>query len=176
MNTQLVPDQCPDVDVLVVGAGPSGLTVSAALARAGIRTLTVERRAGTSIFPKATGVRLRTMEILRSWGIDGLLPERDTELGLVMSVSPTLAGPQLEEVPLGVPDDDGTADVTPSQFLFVAQDRLEPVLLEHVLEHGGDVRFRTELASLTVDDAGATALLRSLDDGTTYSVSARYVV
>jgi 2-polyprenyl-6-methoxyphenol hydroxylase-like FAD-dependent oxidoreductase len=176
MNTQLVPDQCPDVDVLVVGAGPSGLTVSAALARAGIRTLTVERRAGTSIFPKATGVRLRTMEILRSWGIDGLLPERDTELGLVMSVSPTLAGPQLEEVPLGVPDDDGTADVTPSQFLFVAQDRLEPVLLEHVLEHGGDVRFRTELASLTVDDAGATALLRSLDDGTTYSVRARYVV
>src|SRR5215217_2996578 len=92
-----------DVDVLVVGAGPSGLTVSAALARAGIRTLTVDRRSGTSIFPKATGVRLRTMEILRSWGLEGLLPEPDTRMRLVMSVSATLASPLLQEVSLGVP-------------------------------------------------------------------------
>src|SRR5689334_3210168 len=97
------PDNVLDVDVLVVGAGPSGLTVSAALARAGIRTLTVERHAGTSIFPKATGVRLRTMEILRSWGLDGRLPAHDPRMRLVMWVPPSLAAPPIEEVSLGIP-------------------------------------------------------------------------
>jgi 2-polyprenyl-6-methoxyphenol hydroxylase-like FAD-dependent oxidoreductase len=180
MNTQshtqpsTPPDQ--DVDVLVVGAGPSGLTLSAALARAGVNALTVERHTGTSIFPKATGVRIRTMEILRSWGLDARLPERDADLRLVMNVSPTLAGPVLEEVFLGVPDDDGTFEVTPSRFSFVAQDRLEPVLLDHVREHGGDVRFRTELTSLTIGEDGATARLRSLASGAAYTVRARYVV
>ena len=57
------------VDVLVVGAGPAGLTTAAGLARAGIRVLVVEKHSGTSIFPKAAGVRPRTMEILRSWGL-----------------------------------------------------------------------------------------------------------
>jgi 2-polyprenyl-6-methoxyphenol hydroxylase-like FAD-dependent oxidoreductase len=176
VNTHTHPDRRVDVDVLVVGAGPSGLTVSAALARGGVRALTVERHVGTSIFPKATGIRLRTMEILRSWGIDGRLPPRDAELRLVLSVSPTLAGPQLEEVQLGVPDDDGTFDVTPSSFRFVAQDRLEPVLLEHARDHGADVRFGTELVSLDVDDDGATAQVRTVPDGPSYLVRARYVV
>jgi putative polyketide hydroxylase len=165
-----------DVDVLVVGAGPSGLTVSAALARAGIRTLTVDRHPGTSIFPKATGVRLRTMEILRSWGLENLLPEPDSEVRLVMSVSPTLAAPQLDEVPLGVPEDGRTSDLSPSRFAFCAQDRLEPILLNHVRERGGEVRFGTELASLTVDDRGATARLRPMPAGPSYAVRARYVV
>jgi 2-polyprenyl-6-methoxyphenol hydroxylase-like FAD-dependent oxidoreductase len=164
-----------DVDVLVVGAGPSGLTLSAALGRAGIRTLTVERHTGTSVFPKATGVRLRTMEILRSWGIADRLPRPDG-VRLVMSVAPTLAGSPLDEVHLGVPEDADTSDVSPSHFAFCAQDRLEPVLLDHVRERGGEVRFDTELTSLTIEGGRATARLRTLPSGPTYVVRARYVV
>ena len=63
-------------DVLVVGAGPAGLTTAAGLARAGIRVLVVEKHAGTSIFPKAAGVRPRTMEIFRSWGLDARVQVR----------------------------------------------------------------------------------------------------
>src|SRR5262245_35664697 len=91
------------VDVLVVGAGPSGLALAAALARQGVRALTIDRHAGTSTFPKATGVRLRTMEILRSWGLADQITQNAGRVRLAMSVAPTLAGPQLQEIPLGVP-------------------------------------------------------------------------
>ena len=57
-------------DVVVVGAGPSGLATAVAASRAGARVLVVERHESTSTFPKATGVRPRTMEILRSWGLE----------------------------------------------------------------------------------------------------------
>lgn len=55
--------------VLIVGAGPAGLIAAITLARQGIASLLVERRAGTSPFPRATGVSTRTMEIIRSWGL-----------------------------------------------------------------------------------------------------------
>ena len=50
-------------DVLVIGAGPSGLTTAIAAARSGARVLLVDKHVGVSIFPKATGIRGRTMEI-----------------------------------------------------------------------------------------------------------------
>lgn len=56
-------------DVLVVGAGPAGLTTAITTVRNGARVLVVERHSGTSIYPRATGVHLRTVELLRSWGL-----------------------------------------------------------------------------------------------------------
>ena len=56
-------------DILVVGAGPAGLTTAISAARHGARVLVVERHPGTSIFPRATGISTRTMEILRTWGV-----------------------------------------------------------------------------------------------------------
>ena len=65
-------------DVLVVGAGPSGLTTAAAVARGGVRVLVVEKHVGLSIFPKATGIRPRTMEILRGWGLEDEVRRRSS--------------------------------------------------------------------------------------------------
>jgi 2-polyprenyl-6-methoxyphenol hydroxylase-like FAD-dependent oxidoreductase len=56
------PDSAASYDVLVVGAGPADLTTATALARAGVRVLVVEKHPRLSIFPKATGLRPRTME------------------------------------------------------------------------------------------------------------------
>src|SRR6266849_8578581 len=58
-----------EVPGLVVGAGPSGLCTSILLSRHGVESLTIERHPGTSIYPRATGINIRTMEILRSLGL-----------------------------------------------------------------------------------------------------------
>ena len=59
-----------EVPVLIIGAGPAGLVTAIGLARHGVRSLVVERHPSTSIFPRATGVSTRSMEIFRGWGID----------------------------------------------------------------------------------------------------------
>ena len=90
-------------DVLVVGAGPAGLTTAAGLARTGIRVLLVEKHPGTSIFPKAAGVRPRTMEILRSWGLDQRVYSAGQDVRLELGISPVLAAPVVAVESLGAP-------------------------------------------------------------------------
>src|SRR5882724_4127969 len=60
-------------EVLIIGAGPVGLSGAITLGRAGIRCLVLERRGEFSRYPKANGVHARTMEIFREWGVaDGV--------------------------------------------------------------------------------------------------------
>src|SRR5215213_11209129 len=56
--------------VLIAGAGPAGLATAVALARLGVETTLVERRAELSSLPRATVVSLRSMELIRSWGVE----------------------------------------------------------------------------------------------------------
>ena len=73
-------------DVLVVGAGPAGLTAAITLARYGIDVLVIEKHRGTSPFPKATGVSTRTMELFRSWGIEQQIRAGSMRVRPVMTV------------------------------------------------------------------------------------------
>ena len=58
-----------EVPVLVVGAGPAGLTAAVTLAAHGVRSLMVERRLTPRSLPRATVTSLRTMELVRSWAL-----------------------------------------------------------------------------------------------------------
>ena len=66
-----------DTDVLVVGAGPTGLMLANQLGRRGIRTMIIDRHAGPSLQTRALGVQARTLEIYSHLGI----VERALELG-----------------------------------------------------------------------------------------------
>jgi 2-polyprenyl-6-methoxyphenol hydroxylase-like FAD-dependent oxidoreductase len=118
------------VPVLVVGAGPAGLVTAVTLARYGVGSLLVERHRGLSPLPRATGVSTRTMELLRSWGLEDQV--RAGELGIVDAggwATETLASPQGVMLPSGFPSRRQVAAVSPTTLAAVPQDQLEPVLL-----------------------------------------------
>ena len=159
---------------LVVGAGPAGLTTAAALARAGVRVLVVEKHPGVSVFPKATGLRPRTMEILRSWGLEEIVRTQSPQTQLTMAIRPVLAAPG-GETSIGLPTADELRAVSPSRLAAFPQDQLEAILLNELQDRGGELRFRTELVDLRMDDDGVTAHLRSAFDGPD-TIRAEYLV
>src|SRR5690348_6480205 len=95
------------VPVLIVGAGPTGLCTSILLSRYCIHSLLVERHASTSIYPRATGVSTRSMELFRQWGLDQRVRAAGFELvDPFAPVLPTLAQPEVARIPLGFPQVD----------------------------------------------------------------------
>jgi 2-polyprenyl-6-methoxyphenol hydroxylase-like FAD-dependent oxidoreductase len=170
------PD-CTTCDVLVVGAGPAGLTAAIALARYGVDVLVVERHDGTSPFPKATAVSTRTMELLRVWGLEGAVRAGAMPVRCGVRVSAhTLIDPRATASSVGYPTDEQALAVSPTTPCGCPQDHLEPVLLEHLLACGGRVQFGTELISCATGATGVDAELRNRRSGRGERVRARYVI
>jgi putative polyketide hydroxylase len=163
-------------EVLVVGAGPGGLATAVGLARGGVDVLVVDRHPGTSPFPKATGVSTRTVELLRSWGLEDRVRAAAIPLRQLVTVSGTLVGPELGSHPTGYPSEAEARAVSPCAPCYCPQDHLEPVLAAHLQERGGRIRFRTELTGLRTDATGVTAELADRDTGRRSRVRARYLV
>ena len=164
-------------DILVVGAGPAGLTTAISAVRNGARVLVVERHPGTSIFPRATGISTRTMEIFRTWGLGD--PIRAAELAVqpACSVSPTLREALPVGLPLGFPTDPrAVLAQSPTLPACAPQDHIEPVLLDHVRALGGEVRFGVELVDLDARTEGVRATVRDRATGERTRVEARFVV
>jgi 2-polyprenyl-6-methoxyphenol hydroxylase-like FAD-dependent oxidoreductase len=153
-----------EVDVLIAGGGPVGLTASILLSRLGVTSLLVERHPGTSIHPKARGINTRTMEIFRQCGVEsairaaGLAPERSR----FIVWSRSLAGEELERrVPARSRPE--AQQISPVLRCLCAQDDLEPVLRAHAESLApGRLRFSTELIDFRQDaeHVGATTATR----------------
>ena len=177
--------------VLVIGAGPVGLSTALFLARQGVTPILVERRPTISRIPRATGLHSRTMELFRMAGMEpdirrhGLkivnvgMEDDEVDAGratpLAMYLTPSLAAldersPLVEEH--HVPYD----DFTPCWPLWCGQDHYEPVLLGNAVRSGVDVRFNTEMLSVDQDAHGVTVLVERRDTGERYAIRADYVV
>ena len=165
-----------EVDVLIAGGGPVGLTASILLSRLGVTSLLVERHPGTSIHPKARGINTRTMEIFRQCGVEsairaaGLAPERSR----FIVWSRSLAGEELERrVPARSRPE--AQQISPVLRCLCAQDDLEPVLRAHAESLApGRLRFSAELIDFRQDAEHVGATLR--EDGDETTVRARYLV
>ncbi|MGH2406502.1 MAG: FAD-dependent monooxygenase [Candidatus Limnocylindrales bacterium] len=164
--------------VLIVGAGPTGLAASIGLSHAGTASLLIERHPGTSIHPKARGVNVRTMEILRQWGVDGavrtsgLSPEAN---GFFFRGASLLAEHFERSGGGGLAAD--AQVLSPETWMVISQDVLEPVMLEAARGFdGADLRFGHELVALDQDAAGVTAVVRERAADRLIGIRARWVV
>jgi 2-polyprenyl-6-methoxyphenol hydroxylase-like FAD-dependent oxidoreductase len=174
MATFSTQEQIP---VLIVGAGPAGLVTALDLARHGVESIIVEKHAGTSTFPRASGISVRTMEILREAGLEDGVRAFSVDASPLMAVQPALAGPILATVPLGFPSREQAAAVSPTRGAISPQDHVEPVLVERLRRLGRTrFRFSTELVAIEGDTAGVTATIVDRETGQRSRIRAQYAV
>ena len=174
-----------DFDVVVVGAGPVGLTLAIDLGRRGVRTLLIEKDPTTKQYPKMDRSNARTMEFYRRLGI----ADRVRALGYPADASmDVFITTRLCDAPLArlhypsvaqhrakiAACTDASEPLEPYQL--VSQNDLEP-LLKEVAESTPNVtvRFGCEMTDFTQDVGGVIASLKYLD-GTQQSIRAAYLV
>ena len=153
-----------DTDVIIVGAGPTGLMLAVELGRAGVRPLVLERHPQIRDIPKAGGLSGQILTLLRYRG----------ELERFEAASPA-TGPVAGRFPWGGMHVDFTQlDDPPMQALPLPQPILEQVLDEYARELGAEIRRGSKVIGLRQDDAAVTADVRGPDG--TEQVTARYLV
>jgi putative polyketide hydroxylase len=170
--------QPEEAQVVVVGAGPGGLTAAIALARAGIDTLLLERRLHTSRVPRATMISTSTMELMRSWGLEDQVREGDLQVAPRPWITETLAtASQGHAVDAGFPTREQSALISPTAPAAVPQDHLEPVLEGH-LRSLPQARVQRGMEILDVENRhdGVTLRVRGAASGAERLIRSRYLV
>jgi putative polyketide hydroxylase len=167
-----------EIPVLIVGGGPVGLTASMLLSRAGVRSLMVERHAGTAVHPKSRGINARTMEIFHQCGAEEAIRAAGLahhHTGLIVWAK-TLAGEEIERrVPWRARAQSGA--VSPVRNCLCAQDDLEPVLRRLAEQQElGRLLFSTEATSFEQGSDGVAVTLLDLATRERRDVRAQYVI
>jgi 2-polyprenyl-6-methoxyphenol hydroxylase-like FAD-dependent oxidoreductase len=164
-----VPSPAADVDVLVVGAGPTGLALAAQVHRHGASVRVVDRNREQVHESRALAVQARTLEVLRGTGVtDRLVARGRQSVQLVLHGSGANA-----RVPLF---DAGVGDTQYPYILFVSQAETEAALADHLTAEGVAVERGVELVDLERPVGETVAARLAGPDATAASCRARYVV
>lgn len=173
-----------ETQVLIVGAGPVGLTLALDLGQRGVRCVLIERHATSIRLPKMERCNARTMEIYRRLGIAerirdaGLPRSAPMDVFLAMSMSgPSLVRlpcPSVAEAKAEIAAHNDGRPLEPYQL--ISQYTLEPLLRSIVeAQPSVTVRFGWELASFT-QDAGSVSARVSTGKGPDETIQAAYLV
>ncbi|NJP50561.1 pentachlorophenol monooxygenase [Streptomyces sp. SBST2-5] len=165
-----------DTDVLIVGAGPTGLTLGIDLARRGVDALVVER--GQGLFPgsRGKGFQPRTMEVFDDLGVVEAIRAAGSgyPVGMIWR-----DGERLGEHRMFDPVEDGESDSPYLEPCMLPQWRTQEILLARLEELGGRVAFGREVTGVRLDgdgDGGAAESGVTVRFASGEEVHARYVV
>jgi 2-polyprenyl-6-methoxyphenol hydroxylase-like FAD-dependent oxidoreductase len=153
-------------DVLIVGAGPAGLTLAVTLAQLGVSHVVIDAKPAVAAGSKAAAIQPRTLEYLDR-----------------IALADTLIDDGLRGTGFAVVDRDrtllrmsyGSIDSPYPFLLLIAQQQTEVRLAERLVHLGGEVRRSMRLLTLHEDFPGSVATVVD-SDGLVHAISARYVV
>jgi 2-polyprenyl-6-methoxyphenol hydroxylase-like FAD-dependent oxidoreductase len=169
----------PDVPVLVVGAGHTGLMGALLLEQQGIETRIVERRPGPQRAPAAHVVNARSLEICRAAGVDmaaaARAAARPEEASHVYWVT-RLGGRVLGRLPFEHQGDDQLA-LTPTPLRNLSQSRFEPLLLEALERKAGRIPdWGQEWVASREQGDGVRTRVRDVASGEEREISSAYLI
>lgn len=156
-------------DVIIVGAGPTGLALACQFIRNGVDFVIFDRKETTTPHSKAIGVQARTLEIYEQIGLaDKLINEGAIAAKARMIVGGEVRG-EIDFSNIGL-------NMSPYPFvLIVEQGRHEKILHDFIKAGGRDVLWQTELENFTQGEAGVAAHIKN-SKGETDTVEAKFLV
>ena len=169
-----------DTDVLIVGAGPAGLSLATELTMRGHRVRVIEKNDRTGIQPRAKTTNVRTMTQMRRWGLAEEVRRRsplkpDFPRRVSFQLSP-FHDPvhSFEDAFCATPR---KRDEFPEHAEFIPQYVIEGILAEHVAAHPlARLEFGLKMSTFVQDAEGVTARVAARDGSHTQEIRARFIV
>ncbi|MEZ5346376.1 MAG: FAD-dependent monooxygenase [Pyrinomonadaceae bacterium] len=156
-------------DVVIIGAGPTGLSLARQLQRYGIDFVIIDKKDSITPFSKAIGVQARTLEIYEQ--ID--LADKLIEMGTMAETVRLVEGGEVRgKVELGKIGE----GMSPYPFLLIVEQSMhEHLLYDSIKAKGNDVRWNTQLTGFSQTEAGVSATVKNADD-MTETIDAKFLV
>ena len=155
-------------DVLILGAGPTGLVLAIWLTRLGVRLRIVDKTAEPQTTSRAVAVQARTLELYDQIDLAGAVVERGRKAG---AANLWVAGKNVARLLFG---DMGTG-LSPFPYaLIFPQDEHERLLIDRVAKLGVEVERRTELQDFEEADGRVLARLKR-PDGASETCETAYI-
>jgi 2-polyprenyl-6-methoxyphenol hydroxylase-like FAD-dependent oxidoreductase len=156
-------------DVIIIGAGPTGLSLACQLIRYGVDFVIIDKKVGVTPYSKALGVHARTLEIYEQIG----LAEKAVTQGTIAGKARILEGGDIK----------GEVDLSSvgkglSQYPFMLvleQSKNERLLYDYLQSQGKDVLWQTELETISQDETGVAAQIKTAG-GESQIIEAKYLV
>ena len=146
-------------DVLIVGAGPTGLVLALWLTKAGTKVRIIDKTASPGTTSRALAVQARTLELYRQLDLTDAVVARGHR---VPAGNFWIKGERKARIPL----ENIGKGLTPYPFMQIfPQDEHEKLLIERLEALGVSVERQTELASFAESEGFVTARLRGPDGG-----------
>ena len=161
--------QSTKTDVIISGAGPTGLALACQFVRYGIDFVIVDKKEGVTPYSKALGVHARTLEIYEQIDLAKPAIEQGTPVGKVRMLE---RGEVLGEVNLS---NVGEGLSAYPYLLVFEQSRNEQLMYDWLKANQRDVNWQTELLNFSQNDSGVAASVKTAD-GKVNDIEGRYLV
>jgi 2-polyprenyl-6-methoxyphenol hydroxylase-like FAD-dependent oxidoreductase len=156
-------------EVLIIGSGPTGLSLAGQLLRYKIAFVIVDKNEGITPYSKALGVHARTLEIFDQIGLADEAVNRGTVAGRARLIIEGEIRGELQFSDVG-------KDMSAFPFvLMLEQSKTEQLLYDYLQSHNQDVLWHTELESFSQSESGILAQIKT-SAGEIQNVSAKYIV